>query len=161
MSDSTKIREQLLSDHKRLERLFDSLIAAFEADDREGVCATWTKFDSELLAHIDVEERYLIPALLRTNEVEARAMLKEHELIRKRLLELGTCVDLHAVRAETARAFIDELRAHAHREDQMLYAWADEHVPESERASLIDSLFGAITARLPRTHHESQSAVHK
>ena len=59
---------------------------------------------------------------------EAVALLREHGQIRELLLELGVAVDLHAIRFEQSRRFIDMLRAHADREDRLLYRWADERL---------------------------------
>jgi hypothetical protein len=44
-------------------------------------------------------------------------------------------VDLHAIRAEVVADFIALLRAHAHREDDLLYRWAErELAPATEAA---------------------------
>jgi hypothetical protein len=75
-------------------------------------------------------------------------VLAEHEEIRARLLELGTGVDLHIVKLDAARAFVDELRAHAEHEEKVLYHWADEHLDEAERASFLTALADAIRRRL-------------
>ena len=137
-----EIRDHLLADHERLEALFQQLLSAFEEDDREGVAALWTRFDRELLEHMETEERFLIPWLLRANQQAARAIMQEHRHIRSRLTELGASVDLHTIRLTMARAFIDELRAHAKHEDRALYSWADAHIPVEDRRSVLDSLLG-------------------
>lgn len=134
------VRDRLVQDHARLERTLEQVLAAFEANDRDGVATSWAKFDTELLAHLDVEERFLIPALFRVNERAARTILEEHRHIRTRLTELGAGVDLHIVRLPAARAFIEELRAHARHEDSLLYRWADEHVEDAERELLLNAL---------------------
>jgi hemerythrin superfamily protein len=135
-----EVRDHLLADHERLEKLFQEVVSACEGDDRDEVAAMWTRFDRELLAHMEVEERFLIPWLLRANQRAAQSIMQEHRLIRSRLVELGACVDLHTIRLTTARAFIDELRAHAKHEDRVLYSWADEHVPAEDRRSVLTSL---------------------
>jgi hypothetical protein len=139
------VRQRLLADHARLERVFGQVLAAFEANDREQVCATWAEFDTGLLAHMSAEERYLIPSLFRLDARAARAIIEDHRHIRTRLLELGTGVDLHIVRLGTTQAFIEELRAHAKHEDRLLYMWADEHPEESDRRSLLAALFDGAT----------------
>jgi hemerythrin superfamily protein len=146
-NDST-IRERFLADHVELEELLTGVLRAFEADDRERIATLWNQFDTRLLAHLKTEEKYLIPALMRLNERAARAILEEHRHFRARLTELGAGVDLHIVRLKTARAFIDELRAHANHEDKMLYQWADEHLPEADRTTLLRALVDSVVARL-------------
>jgi hemerythrin-like domain-containing protein len=147
---STLIRDRFLADHQRLDELFARLLGAFEADDRELVASSWTEFESGLLAHIEAEEEFLIPALARSSERDARSILQEHGHIRERLAELGAGVDLHIVRLDAARAFIDELRAHAGHEDALMYRWGDQHLGASERQSLISALVEGARTRLER-----------
>lgn len=139
-SNPNPVRDRLVADHERLERTFERLIAAFEADDRGGVAESWTEFERELSSHLQAEETWLVPALLRSHPRAARAILEEHGHIRRRLLELGASVDLYAIRLETARAFVDELRAHARHEDRALYQWADADLDESVRKALLAAL---------------------
>lgn len=142
------IRARFGRDHQEIEELLRELLLAFEADDRARVGMLWSLFDAQLLAHLDAEEKHLIPRLLRTNERAARSLLEEHRHIRSRLTELGTQVDLHLIRLPAARGFIDELRAHARHEDQVLYEWADAEVPEPEKPGLFAELADVLKTRL-------------
>jgi hypothetical protein len=148
-SEPATIRDRFLADHRRLETLLQRLLAAFEANDREDIQSLWTAFESSLLVHLEAEEKHLIPALLRLRERDARTILAEHRHIRGRLAELGTGIDLHIVRSDAARAFVEELRAHARNEDS-LYGWADDRLDESERASLIGALAEKVRTALHR-----------
>jgi hemerythrin superfamily protein len=134
------IRDRFLADHQRLESLLQRLVAAFASNDREDMARLWAEFDAGLLAHMEAEEKHLIPALLRAGAREARILVQEHRHIRARMTELGTAVDLHLARLDSVRDFIDELRAHAQSEDRILYRWADEHFDDPGRASVIDAL---------------------
>jgi hemerythrin-like domain-containing protein len=149
------IRGRFLDDHDRLEALFKELLAAFEANDNESIARLWTEFESGLLAHMEAEEAHLIPCLQRVSPVSARILTQEHGHIRTRLAELGVVVDLHSVWLDTARAFIDELRAHAKTEDRLLYQWADERLGDAEKASALRSFDGRL---LRRRHPVSVSA---
>jgi hypothetical protein len=137
---STAIRDRFLADHHDLENLFVRLLAAFETGDREGVAKLWNEFDDRVSRHLDAEERFMIPGLLAARPRDARAILAEHRHIRSRLTELGCGVDLHVVRLETASGFVDELRAHAHHEDDALYRWADDHLAAAEQSALFAAL---------------------
>lgn len=137
---SAHICQRFLADHARLESLLEGLLAAFEANDREDMAKLWTAFEAGLNAHLDAEERYLIPAFERDYPEEARVILAEHEHIRSRLIELGTQLDLHIVRLTATRAFIDELRAHAANEDRLLYQWSDTHFKDDNRAPILEAL---------------------
>ena len=51
-------------------------------------------------------------------------------------LELGVGVDLHITRDEQVEQFIRDLRAHAAREDALLYQWAERDLPGESRTRL-------------------------
>jgi hemerythrin-like domain-containing protein len=130
------IHDRFVADHDELEAVFTRLLAAFEAGNREAVATAWSEFDDRLSRHLDAEEHFILPQLSATNPRAARAILEEHRYIRSRLAELGFGVDLHIVRLETARGFVAELRAHAQHEDEVLYRWADQHLPAREHGAL-------------------------
>lgn len=139
-SASTSIRDRFLADHKRLEDLLTRLLAAVEANDREDLQTCWNEFESGLLAHLDAEEKHMIPALPRAREQDARRLLQEHRHIRGRLTELSMAVDVHLVRLDRIREFIDALRAHARDEDRLLYEWTDTHLGVAERMTAMGAL---------------------
>jgi hemerythrin-like domain-containing protein len=143
---SPAVRDHFLADHRRLEDLFDRLLAAFEANDREDMARLWTEFESGLMGHMQTEELELIPALLRDSPRSARIIMEEHRHIRARLAELGMSLDLHTLRLDTARAFVDELRAHARSEDRLLYQWAEESLDDAEKESIIRLLADRVRA---------------
>ncbi|MGH7283375.1 MAG: hemerythrin domain-containing protein [Polyangiaceae bacterium] len=137
---SPTIRDHFLADHRRLEDLFERVLDAFENGVREELSALWTRFETDLGHHMEAEEKFLIPAFAREYPEEAEAILGEHREFRCKLAELGVGVDLHIVRLTVASKFIEALRAHAHREDGLLYQWGDENLELRERASLLRAL---------------------
>jgi hemerythrin-like domain-containing protein len=134
------IRDRFMADHVRLELILEKLYAAFAADDREAMASQWAAFETGLLAHLEAEEADLLPALLRVSQRDVRILVQEHRHIRNRLAELGTMVELHTIRLESVRNFIDELRAHGQSEDRLLYKWAETHLDDADKKSIIDSL---------------------
>jgi hypothetical protein len=108
-------------DHLRLEALVEQILSASEAGDAESLATSWSALEEGLLAHFDAEETYLLPALLRTSERNARVIIGEHQHLRARLAELGLAIERHAVRRAMVRSFIYELRAHARSEERLLY----------------------------------------
>jgi hemerythrin-like domain-containing protein len=96
------------------------------------VAELWTQLNRNLLAHMEAEERFVLPVFANVDADEARALLREHGLLREQLLELGIAVDLHYVRYARSRDFADLLARHAAREESLLYRWADERLsPET------------------------------
>lgn len=114
----------MFESHEHLNELFGQLLDALacSAPDARDL---WTELDHGLLAHMEAEERFVLPAFARIDAQEALVLIHEHGKIREQLLELGVAVDLHCIRLEQSREFIATLRAHADREDKLLYRWAD------------------------------------
>jgi hemerythrin superfamily protein len=134
----------LSQDHARLDRLFQDLLEAFEADARTEVARLWTQFDNDLRAHMQLEEEHLLPKFLEFNAPEALALMREHQSIRDQLLQLGIGVDLHLTRHEKVAEFVRDLRAHATREDDLMYRWSTQHVRDGAvRKSLTERLAAA------------------
>ena len=139
--DSDDLGSLLAQDHARLDRLFQDLLYAFEADARTEVARLWNQFDSDLRAHMQLEEEHLLPKFLDFNAPEAHALMREHQSIRDQLLQLGIGVDLHLVRLEKVAEFVRDLRAHAKREDDLMYRWSTQHVSDGAvRKSVTDRL---------------------
>jgi hemerythrin superfamily protein len=125
----SSLGSMLAGDHHRLDRAFDAIVTRAQGGDYQELETEWHRFQGELLAHLDAEERHLIPALAKDRPAAAETLLAEHRQIRDRLLELGVDLDLHCLRAERVAAFVDALRAHARREEGMFYPWADGRLP--------------------------------
>jgi len=119
----------MTTNHARLEKQFERLLDAMAANAPD-VRELWTEVDHGLLAHMEAEERYVIPAFATVDRAAAREILDEHAQIRAQLLELGVALDLHHLRFETSQEFVRILRAHAAREDNLLYVWADTRLDE-------------------------------
>lgn len=119
-------------DHQRLNQLFDQVLAAFREGDRELAAALWTQFDTGLRNHFDFEELHLFPQFRRLHPKAAAALLAEHAQMLSMLSKLSIGVDLHLTRADIVDEFIASLRAHAEREDALLYRWAQTRATNIE-----------------------------
>ena len=120
----SSLESMLAGDHLRLEREFEVIVTRAYGGDFQQLEAEWLAFQSALLGHLEAEERTMIPALANDRPGEARTLLDEHTNIRIKLLQLGVDLDLHCLRADRVEAFIQLLRAHARREEGVLYPWA-------------------------------------
>ncbi len=115
--------------HQRLDRLFEHLLEAYAGGDWDDVRVVWTRFESELRKHMEVEEAHVLPVLARVSEGEAAALRAEHDEIRTLLGSLGVGVDLHMVKDDVAADLVAKLREHAAREDHLAYRVADKEIP--------------------------------
>jgi hypothetical protein len=121
----------MMHSHDCLRDLFVRLLAAMEVDATSDVCRLWTELDRGLTSHMDAEERHVLPAFAKVDRAEALALVREHGYIRELLFELGVAIDLHCLRYERSQEFIHLLLAHAGREEQLLYRWADQQLPDA------------------------------
>jgi hemerythrin-like domain-containing protein len=134
--DRDCLRCLLSRDHARLDALFEQLTAAFDAHGSSDPPQLWRVFESGLMAHLALEERYILPEFQRQAPAEAAVLMREHAQIRKQLSQLGIAIDLHLTRAEIVAEFIRLLRSHAAREDALMYSWAHRHIGGNLRSSL-------------------------
>jgi hemerythrin superfamily protein len=140
VASGVSIRDRFTADHRRLESMIQHVIDVVTSDDRKEISELWDVFDAGLTAHLAAEEKHMFPVLMRRSERDAKALLEEHKLIRERLAQLDAAVDLHVLRLESVREFIDELQAHAAHEDALLYQLGDEVLPETKRSSVLELL---------------------
>jgi len=133
-----------MREHAQLEKTFDALLAAFNADARIECAQLWSEFDTRLRDHMSLEEQSMLPAFAREHPAEAERILAEHRLIQKTLIEFGIGVDLHLARADLVEGFIALLRSHAAGEDELFYAWAQDHLGSDERGTVLDRLLARL-----------------
>jgi len=124
----SSLESMLAGDHHRLDRAFQAIVTRAQGGDFQQLEVEWLAFQSALLQHLEAEEKNLIPALAQDRPGEAQTLLDEHANIRARLLQLGIDLDLHCLRAERVEAFVEVLRAHAHREENIFYPWVDRQM---------------------------------
>jgi polyisoprenoid-binding protein YceI len=125
------VRLLLVSDHEHLEWSFQAIVNEAWRGDPADLGERWRSFERELLAHLATEEEDLIRLFGEVQPIEARELMAEHQQIRITATEMGIDLDLHCLRAARVQAFIDQLRAHAQREEQLLYPWATQRLGEA------------------------------
>lgn len=145
---SSELCTLLRNDHDRLERLYRSLMAAFEGGDRPECERIWTQLERGVLEHLETEEEHILPEFRRVDYAETLALLGEHEQVRANLADLGVGIDLHLVRADVAKRFVDDLLSHAARENRLMYRWLAHDAP----AVMVAAMFERVRARLGRHH---------
>ncbi|MGO8996784.1 MAG: hemerythrin domain-containing protein [Polyangiaceae bacterium] len=145
--DPKNPRIVLQEDHRRIDALLDRLVACVRADDRDAEAESWTRVETALLQHLDVEEMFVFPALTHGHAKEVEALLREHAALRRELGAIGLALDLHTVRAETIETFCAMLRDHAEREDSLAYPQAEQRLPVNVVRVIVDRLARSTVAR--------------
>jgi hypothetical protein len=146
LNDLPQTRDDLLlpDHHRQLDRLFDELRDEARGDDARALCRLWSRFESELEAHMRAEEEHLLPAFSKQAPEEVAAIRADHAELRRLVAELGVGVDLHVLRATTADLLIARLRDHARREDRFLYPWAAANLPRGTQLHLTMGTLSAL-----------------
>jgi hypothetical protein len=138
------LRTLLSQDHARLDQLFDRLLAAFHADDREEAAVLWNAFETGLEAHMVLEEQRILPEFAKVDSAEAAQLAREHVAIRSSLAELGVAMDLHQTKAAAIDRLVGDLREHAKREDALMYRWASSNLSGDVETSVRSQLLAAL-----------------
>jgi CheY-like chemotaxis protein len=128
MSDD--LQSTLGGHHRRLNTLLDDLWRAFECGEQVASSQLWSAFERELAAHFALEEKQIFPALTRIIPSEVTSLQYEHDELRRHSAQLGVGVELDLVRSELVAQLIAQLRAHALREEALLYRCVDTWLRE-------------------------------
>ena len=107
--------------HRELDTLAKRALAIVEEGDWNDVRKLIAEIEAKLTAHMEEEERTVIPRYAEDHPAEAAALLADHADFRRRFAELGIAGDLHLVRLERVRELAEALKAHARRENEGLY----------------------------------------
>ena len=127
----TSVAVQLTKDHEELQALLHCLAQDAKAPLPGALQATWVSFETQLLRHMDAEERLLLPLLAASDAAEVARIRAEHARIRDLLNELGVAVELHTVREANISELIALLEAHAKHENAQLYRLASAQASEA------------------------------
>lgn len=100
-----ELGELLSRDHQRLSKLFEDLVVAFRADARDDADHLWSEFEAGLLAHLELEEKRILPKLAQVDATETKVLLQQHDRIRAQLSELGIGVDLHLTHSDAVTSW--------------------------------------------------------
>lgn len=123
-ADGPKVSTFLRADHDELTAFAERVLDAVRNGDRTEAAEAVAALEAAITAHLAQEERDLLPAYAEQAPEDAEAILADHAAIRKALAGFDVASDLHLVRAEAVKAFLDALHAHAERENGGLYRWA-------------------------------------
>jgi hypothetical protein len=129
--DDESMVDALAQHHRGLETAWDAIVVEVDGGDPFALSRQWRALERELLRHLSLEERELLPPFEQSSHGdEARLLRREHDAIREDLQRLGVELDRHQLRAEAVADFAARLRAHGRREDRELHPWIARHLPQ-------------------------------
>jgi hemerythrin-like domain-containing protein len=163
----------LLREHEELIRLFDAHQRSLLAKDIDNAVAILSKFQDDLLRHIDFEETYLLPkyaqeggetpgGTLAIFQAEHRKLRELVDKLAKETLALFTTLDLDA---QIIAIFDEEalfkglLSHHMHRERNILIPRLEARTTVSERTELFEKHAALDTRPHAETAAERVPAV--
>lgn len=144
----TTILEFMSVDHDRLDNIFSELMA-LGAGDGERAQALFGDFRSGLERHIVWEEDLLFPIFERATGMRdagpTAVMRMEHRQIRDILEQIDQTLlaDSPPAITDLAKALLEVLGSHNHKEEHILYPAIDNVAEEQERQQAIDQMSAA------------------
>lgn len=142
------VSSKLVRDHQELDALLARLSEDAQSCEREALQATWAAFEGRLIAHIDAEERFLLPLVETDNPREVAQTRRDHAQIRDLVAELRLAVELHTVREPDIRKLVKLLRSHARHEEAALYVLAGEKASVAVEHSISSTLKAVVRSAL-------------
>jgi nucleotide-binding universal stress UspA family protein/hemerythrin superfamily protein len=121
MEESLAARHR--DEHRELETLYASLVAAYQTGDWGEVGARYAELERALRAHLEHEEVDVFPSLGQQHPDDVAELLADHTNIRARLDALAMGIELHIAGLGRAEDLVQTLRAHSAREERVLYPW--------------------------------------
>lgn len=156
MQIEMNVRESLGSDHEAIDDRLSDLANAVEGADFPTILQVFREVDRGLRAHMYGEEHYLFEHFEKSHPEDVRALRKDHDRFHRKLDELMIETELHTLRKERIDALVEELRAHAAKENDTLYKWADEPMHRAHR----DALFAFLEERRMALRDQNGPAGH-
>lgn len=119
-----------------LEALFEDVAIAIEAGHEAWASVCLSELERALDAHFWLEERQLFPGLAMVEAARVTALRQEHERMRAELASLARSGPLRSASAASVRELVALLRAHADREGEVVYPWAEANLGPHVEADL-------------------------
>ena len=128
-ANETRSLAVMRDEHRRFEDLFETVQSQLDTGSKAIADEGWSTLERTLTAHIDYEEREVLPRFEASDPLTVKALRDEHARFKALLTELG------ALPEATSKEFFDLLRAHATREDGAFARWYDEDALDDEQLS--------------------------
>lgn len=132
----SEIRRQHADEHAVLDDAMRLLLRAAEGDDPLPLEAAFLDLERRLIAHLDIEERWLFPLVEYRYAGDVLVLREEHARIRTLVAQIERSREVHQMTKPLLETLATLLAAHSQREDANLSRWLDESAPVETRRGL-------------------------
>jgi hemerythrin HHE cation binding domain-containing protein len=129
--------------HAQLETLARHALSMCHLEGGGAAQSTMSQFERELDAHLEAEERWLLPAFARTNPVACDAIMAEHARLRVACNLCAAALDAETIDERPIHVLLELLGDHCRREEAELYRWAETSIDEATSRAVIQKIEGA------------------
>jgi hemerythrin len=129
--------------HARLEASGRHVLSTLRLEGPAAARGAFKTFKCELEAHLEAEERWVLPGFARAEPEAYEAIREEHMLIRQMSESLTWSAATVASDERTLHELVDLLLAHCRREEQTLYRWAETAIGEPESRAVLQKIEAA------------------
>lgn len=134
-------------DHERLEIGARHLLECVLFGRADVVERAFSRFCVEMLAHMEAEQKYLLPVFERERPEAAKAIHDDHALIRALLATIAQQIARRAATPDVIRKLVEALGGNGKREVGELYPWAESGVKAEDSRAAIELIRKAETNR--------------
>jgi hemerythrin superfamily protein len=144
--DRTLLRASaMLAHHEHMEQMLGRIVEILHTGQGQRARAQIEIVRSDLLAHFEAEEAFILPKLREAHREAAIALLAEHDQMRAQLDEIGADAAIGALAVDRVRRFAAWLKEHSAREEGLLYPWAREKLGDWAWAKIARQITPAPT----------------
>lgn len=135
-------------DHERLEIGARHLLECVLFGRADVVERAFSRFGGEMLAHLEAEQKYILPAFAREQPETAELIEDDHKLIRALLVTTAEQIARRSTTPDIVRRLVSALHVNGEREIGELYPWAETGVAEAESKAALEHIRRAEVDRL-------------
>jgi hypothetical protein len=126
--------------HARLEASGRHVLSTLHLEGPSGAKRSFVKFKRELDAHLEAEERWVLPAYGLIRPQAKEVICREHEQIRAMADRFARSLDTRRVDEPALCQLLELLGLHCRREEPELYRWAETAIGEPESRAVIQRI---------------------
>jgi hypothetical protein len=119
------------------------VLSRLQCDGSSGAVASFGSFERQIIAHLDAEEKWLLPAFARARPQACETIRAEHARIRGAVDAVARSFHANAADQRALHDLLERLLEQFRREEADLYCWAETAIGESDSRAVIQKIEAA------------------